>query len=83
MRTRLVALLTVFVIPAAVAQTPPLAEPDTAAPSHAAQKPVPAFGDDHPECGEWSDGCMVCTRDGCSLPGIACVSKDPACRKTK
>ncbi|MDJ0449364.1 hypothetical protein [Methylocystis sp. JR02] len=82
MSLRLVALLTVFIVPAAVAQTPPAA-PDTATPSHATQKPVPVFGDDHPECGEWSDGCIVCTREGCSLPGIACVPKDPACRKTK
>ncbi|MBL1258562.1 hypothetical protein [Methylocystis sp. Sn-Cys] len=82
MSLRLVALLTVFIIPVAVAQTSPAA-PDAAAPSHASQKPVPAFGDDHPECGEWSDGCIVCTRDGCSLPGIACVPKDPVCRKTK
>lgn len=82
MSLRLVALLTVFIIPVAAAQTPPAA-PHAEAPSHATQKPVPTFGDDHPECGEWSDGCIVCTREGCSLPGIACVPKDPACRNAR
>jgi hypothetical protein len=35
-----------------------------------------AFGAGHPECQEWTDGCMVCKRVedkvACSTPGIAC-----------
>ncbi|WP_264051119.1 hypothetical protein [Methylobacterium flocculans] len=34
-------------------------------------------------CAEWSDGCHVCQRAegevACSLPGIACVPKEPSC----
>lgn len=63
-----------------------LAEPP-AQPPPAAQKPVPAFGDDHPECAQWTDGCFVCARgaDGpdCSLAGIACLPAEPACLKPK
>jgi hypothetical protein len=52
-----------------------------------AQKPVPAFGDDHPECAQWTDGCIVRVRgaDGpdCSMAGIACLPAEPACIKPK
>ncbi len=82
MTVRLAALLAILIAPVAFAETPS-AQPGTAAASHAAQRPVPVFGEDHPECAEWSDGCIVCTREGCSLPGIACVPADPACRKAK
>ncbi|MCJ2032649.1 hypothetical protein MKK54_00195 [Methylobacterium sp. J-068] len=48
------------------------------APHRAAATP-----DSDPACAEWSDGCHVCQRDAggvaCSLPGIACVPKEPSC----
>jgi hypothetical protein len=53
-----------------------------------AQKPVAAFGFDHPKCLQWSDGCVLCQRleDGtpaCSTPGIACISDEPVCKAAK
>jgi len=75
---RLAALLPLLPAGAALAETP--APP-------AAQKPVPAFGDDHPDCAEWTDGCIVCRRgdDGsdCSMAGVACLPAEPACLKPK
>jgi hypothetical protein len=42
-----------------------------------------AFGGSHPECQEWTDGCMVCKRVGekvaCSTPGIACQPVETVC----
>jgi hypothetical protein len=38
-----------------------------------------------PTCSEWTDGCIVCARRpeglACSMPGIACVRKEPRCLK--
>jgi hypothetical protein len=38
-----------------------------------------------PVCSEWTDGCVVCARRpeglACSMPGIACVRKEPRCVK--
>ncbi|WP_442755991.1 hypothetical protein ACNHKD_04965 [Methylocystis sp. JAN1] len=79
---RLAALL-IFFASAASAEAP--APPNPA--SHATQKPVPAFGDDHPDCAQWTDGCIVCVRgaDGpdCSMAGIACLPAEPACLNPK
>jgi hypothetical protein len=73
-------------IPAALLAGSALAEPP-APPPPAAQKPVPAFGDDHPECAQWTDGCIVCVRGAegpdCSLAGIACLPAEPACLTPK
>ncbi|QGM45326.1 hypothetical protein [Methylocystis heyeri] len=56
----------------------------TAGAGETAQKPVAAFGDDNPDCPNWGDGCVVCSRqpDGavaCSTPGIACLPGEPTC----
>ena len=44
-----------------------------------------AFGDRDKSCAEWSDGCIVCRRDGhgtaCSTPGIACTRGPVQCLK--
>ncbi|WP_457797953.1 hypothetical protein [Methylocystis sp. S23] len=76
---RLPALLTFLLAGVALADGP---APSGAA-SHADQRPVPAFGDDHPDCAEWTDGCVVCARgaDGadCSMAGVACLPAEPAC----
>ena len=47
-----------------------------------------SFGRDNPTCGEWSNGCQVCTRPAagemqCSTPGIACTPGAPVCRVKK
>lgn len=42
---------------------------------------VQAWGRDHANCEEWSDGCVACTKAGCSTPGIACTPKETVCRK--
>jgi hypothetical protein len=42
---------------------------------------VQAWGAKNPTCAQWSDGCVVCTPEGCSTPGIACTPKEIACRK--
>ncbi|QGM97635.1 hypothetical protein [Methylocystis parvus] len=56
---------------------------ESPAASPARQKPVPAFGDDHPDCPQWTDGCIVCARGAegpdCSMAGIACLPAEPAC----
>ncbi len=47
----------------------------------AEQKSVQAWGRDNPDCVEWSDGCVVCTKEACSTPGIACTPRETACRR--
>jgi len=42
---------------------------------------VQAWGSANRSCPEWSDGCVVCTQDGCSTPGIACTPREITCRK--
>ena len=47
-----------------------------------------SFGRDNPTCGEWTNGCQVCTRPAtgemqCSTPGIACTPGPPVCRVKK
>ncbi|PWB80480.1 MAG: hypothetical protein C3F11_17845 [Methylocystaceae bacterium] len=64
--------------PCAMAEAPP---------PEAEQKPVQAFGADHPSCREWTDGCLVCARqaDGsaaCSTVGMACLPAAVACLKS-
>ena len=44
-----------------------------------------SFGRENPTCGEWTNGCQVCTRPAagemqCSTPGIACTPGPPVCR---
>jgi hypothetical protein len=45
---------------------------------------VIAFGVSHPECREWTDGCVICTRGSdalhCSTPGIACQPGETVCQ---
>ena len=71
-----------------------LAGPAGAADSSEAPAPegVPAtvfsFGRDNPTCGEWTNGCQICTRPAegemqCSTPGIACTPGPPVCRVKK
>lgn len=45
------------------------------------QKSVQGWGGANPDCAEWSDACVTCTKDGCSTPGIACTPKKTACRR--
>lgn len=42
---------------------------------------VQAWGRAHPTCGEWSDGCVVCTQAGCSTPGVACTPREISCAR--
>ena len=47
-----------------------------------------SFGRDNPTCGEWTNGCQICTRPAagemqCSTPGIACTPGAPVCRVKK
>jgi hypothetical protein len=44
--------------------------------------PMQSYGANNPKCSEWSDGCVVCTKDGCSNIGIACQPKEISCRAT-
>jgi hypothetical protein len=77
-------LLVSLAIAAVVAGTVLLAVLLPAAP---APKPpsAAAFGDRDRTCAEWTDGCVVCRRDGpgpaCSTPGIACVRGPVQCLK--
>ena len=59
-----------------------------APPPEVAPATVFSFGRDNPTCGEWSNGCQVCTRPAagemqCSTPGIACTPGAPVCRVKK
>ncbi|ATQ68930.1 MULTISPECIES: hypothetical protein [Methylosinus] len=52
------------------------------------EKPTQAYGEDHPSCLEWTDGCLVCARqdDGaaaCSMVGAACLPAAVSCLQTK
>jgi hypothetical protein len=69
-----------------------LAFPAGAEESKTADKPavtppaaVLAFGAGHPECQEWSDGCVICARGddsvNCSTPGIACQPIEAFCKR--
>jgi hypothetical protein len=40
-----------------------------------------AWGARNPDCAEWSDACIVCTKAGCSTPGIACTPAETVCRR--
>ena len=60
-----------------------------AAPVPPAEKQsLDAFAAANASCREWSDGCVVCVRQGeaanrafaCSTPGIACTPSRLACR---
>ncbi|MDI4640446.1 hypothetical protein K9U39_05695 [Rhodoblastus acidophilus] len=59
------------------------AEDRPSAPSEA----VVAFGASHPDCAEWTDGCVICVRGAdaphCSTPGIACQPGETLCRNSK
>lgn len=66
---------TLLLAPAVAAQTP--------APS-TEEKPTQAYGETHPACLEWTDGCLVCARqeDGaaaCSMVGAACLPAAVSC----
>ncbi|MBY6240888.1 hypothetical protein [Methylosinus sp. Sm6] len=71
-------------VAAALMMTPAvLAAQDAPAPS-AQEKPTQAYGEDHPACLEWTDGCLVCARraDGaaaCSMVGAACLPAAVSC----
>jgi hypothetical protein len=57
------------------------------APAPATEKPAQAYGEDHPACREWTDGCFVCARqaDGaiaCSTVGAACLPAAVACSRS-
>jgi hypothetical protein len=55
-------------------------------PPEAEQKPVSAFGRNHPSCREWTDGCLVCAKQAddsaaCSTVGFAWIPAAVACTK--
>ena len=59
-----------------------------ASPPEGAPATVFSFGRDNPTCGEWTNGCQICTRPAagemqCSTPGIACTPGPPVCRVKK
>ena len=75
---------------AAVAILFALAFPAGAEDAKSEEKPAPseavlAFGVSHPECQEWSDGCVICARGvdvvNCSTPGIACLPVETVCKR--
>ena len=43
--------------------------------------PIQAYGAQNPACLEWTDGCVLCSREGCSTPGIACQPGGLVCKK--
>ena len=72
---------------AGLARADDLPEVPTSAPE-GAPATVFSFGRDNPTCGEWTNGCQICTRPAagemqCSTPGIACTPAAPVCRVKK
>ena len=72
---------------AGLARADDLPEVPTSAPE-GAPATVFSFGRDNPTCGEWTNGCQICTRPAagemqCSTPGIACTPGAPVCRVKK
>ncbi len=72
---------------AGLARADDLPEVPTSAPE-GAPATVFGFGRDNPTCGEWTNGCQICTRPAagemqCSTPGIACTPGPPVCRVKK
>lgn len=75
MRARALAAFLLLLAPAARADAP-------------VEKPVQSYGEDHPACLEWTDGCIVCARrDGeeaaCSMVGAACLPAAVACLESR
>ena len=62
-----------------LAAAPSLADAPKIEPSPAEQRAVQKFGVDHPDCIDWTDGCIICTQKRCSTPGIACTPREPVC----
>lgn len=82
---RIIALLAALATPA-MADEPPAAGPQRPAQTQPAPKPeadvaVHNWGETHPDCAQWSDSCVVCTKAGCSTPGIACTPAAIVCRR--
>ena len=73
--------LTAPALPPPAADAPVIEPPAPSVDVQAEQKSVQAWGKEHAECAEWGDGCVACTKDGCSTPGIACTPKETACRR--
>ena len=72
---------------AGLARADDLPEVPTSAPE-GAPATVFSFGRDNPTCGEWTNGCQICTRPAagemqCSTPGFACTPGAPVCRVKK
>jgi hypothetical protein len=64
------------------------AQADESSPAAGSEKPTQAYGEDHPDCVEWTDGCLVCARqeDGaaaCSMVGAACLPAAASCLKNR
>jgi hypothetical protein len=75
-----VAILFALTFPARAEDAKPEENPAPAPP-----EAVLAFGASHPECQEWTDGCVICARGvdvvNCSTPGIACLPVETVCKR--
>ena len=73
-------ILVALAFPAAAEETQTQDKPASPPP-----EAVLAFGASHPECEEWTDGCVVCARGAdvvnCSTPGIACQPVETICKR--
>jgi hypothetical protein len=56
--------------------------PAVTTPPESTNVPIQSYGENDPKCSEWTDGCVVCTKGGCSNIGIACQPKAISCRDT-
>ena len=81
---------TLFALAACLCLAAPGRADETSAPPTPEATPatVFSFGRDNPTCGEWTNGCQICTRPAagemqCSTPGIACTPGAPVCRVKK
>jgi hypothetical protein len=77
-----IAMVLVLIVPVEAEDAKPQSPPPLDTP--AATEAVIAFGVSHPDCQEWSDGCVICKRGAdvvaCSTPGIACLPSEPVCK---
>jgi hypothetical protein len=49
------------------------------APPAATDVSIHRYDERNPSCTEWTDGCRICSSDGCSNIGIACQPKTVTC----
>jgi hypothetical protein len=78
MRSVLTRIL-VLLLPASLACAPAFAQPQQESSAPKPDVHVFNYGQLNQSCQQWSDGCRVCTREGCSNISTACQPTEVKC----